>query len=216
MQIETQRLLLRDFTTDDVEALAACRTDERYWRYYERVDDVEAGAREHVGLFVGWQAEQPRTHFQLAIVLEQDGTLIGDCGLRRRPQLSFGGATDLEADIGYELDPRYWGQGYATEAMRALVHYGFESLGLHRIWAFCLAANEPSWRLMERLGMRREGVLQQNVRLRGRWVDTYVYGLLHDAWRSNLATDIGPRDVAVGRQTRAQLPTNAATSPDER
>jgi ribosomal-protein-alanine N-acetyltransferase len=184
MQIETERLLLRDFTLGDVEALAACRMDERYWRYYDRVDDVEATAREHVELFVRWQSETPRTHYQLAIVLKQDDTLIGDCGLRRRPQVEYGGASDLEADIGYELDPRYWRQGYATEAMRALVSFGFETLGLHRVWAFCLAANEPSWRLMERLGMHREGQLRQNAQLRGRWVETFVYGLLEDEWKS--------------------------------
>jgi len=184
MQIETDRLVLRDFTMDDVEALAACRADARYWRHYDRVDDIEVNAREHVELFVRWQHEQPRTHFQLAITWKEDGALIGDCGLRRRPQLSFGGATDLEADIGYELDPRYWGLGLATEAMRALVAHGFETMALHRVWAFCLAANEPSWRLMERLGMRREGVLKQNVRLRGHWVDTYVYAVLEDEWKS--------------------------------
>jgi RimJ/RimL family protein N-acetyltransferase len=184
MQLETERLLLRDFTLADVEALAACRRDERYWRYYDSVQDIESSAREHVELFVGWQDTSPRTHFQLAIVLKQDETLIGDCGLRRRPQVEYGGASDVEADIGYELDPRFWGQGYATEAVKALLQYGFDALKLHRVWAFCLAENEPSWRLMERIGMRREGVLRQNVRLRRRWVDTFVYGVLEDAWKS--------------------------------
>jgi RimJ/RimL family protein N-acetyltransferase len=184
MQIETERLLLRDFTLDDVDALAACRRDERYWRYYDSVQDIEAGAREHVELFMSWQIASPRTHFQLAIVLKHGDTLIGDCGLRRRPQLDYGGASDLEADIGYELDPRFWGQGYATEAVKALLDYGFDALKLHRVWAFCLAENEPSWRLMKRVGMRREGVLRQNVRLGGHWVDTYVYALLEEEWKT--------------------------------
>ena len=184
MQIETERLILRDFTLADVNALAACRADERYWRYYDRVGDVEDNAREHVQLFMQWQREEPRTHFQMAIILKQEARLIGDCGLRRRPQLSYGGATDLEADIGYELDPEQWGQGYATEAVQAILSYGFEMLELHRVWAFCLALNKPSWRVMERLGMQREGVLKQNARLNGRWVDTYVYALLEEAWES--------------------------------
>ena len=184
MQIETDRLILRDFTKEDVSALADCRADERYWLYYDRVADIEENAREHVELFIRWRSEEPRTHFQLAILLKQEGRLIGDCGLRRRPQLSYGGATDLEADIGYELDPRQWGRGYATEAVQSLLRFGFQTLGLHRVWAFCLAANEPSWRLMERLGMRREGVLRQNARLNGRWADTYVYGMLQESWES--------------------------------
>lgn len=178
MQLETPRLLLRDFRPDDAPALAACRADERYWRYYDRVDDVEANAREHVELFVRWQSEAPRTHFQLAIVLKHNDALIGDCGLRQHEQVSYGTPNRLEADIGDELDPRHWRNGYATEAVRALLGYGFDTLNLHRVWAYCLAENEASWRLMERLGMRREGVLRANVRLQGRWADTYLYGLL--------------------------------------
>lgn len=180
MQIETPRLLLRDFTLDDVEALAACQTDERFWRYYDRVEDIEARTRELVALFVGWQDAQPRMRFQLAVILKQDGSLIGDCGLRQRLQASYGG----QAELGYELDPRHWGNGYATEAAQALLAYGFETLGLHRVWATCLAINAPSWHLMERLGMRREGVLEKNGRLNGGWVDTYLYGLLEDEWKS--------------------------------
>jgi ribosomal-protein-alanine N-acetyltransferase len=180
MQIETPRLLLRDFTLDDVEALAACQADERFWRFYERVDDIETRAREHIELFVGWQAVQPRTHFQFAIVLKQDGSLIGDCGLRQHVQARYGG----QAELGYELDPQHWGNGYATEAAQAMIAYGFETLNLHRVWATCRGENAPSWRLMERLGMRREGVFEKEARLDGRWVDTYLYALLEDEWRS--------------------------------
>lgn len=186
MEIETTRLLLRDFTLEDVLALVACRSDERYWRFYDRPEDVEANAREHVELFVRRQAESPRTNFQLAIVLKEDGRLIGDAGIRRHSQVSYGEGKENEADIGYELDPRCWGHGYATEAVSALVEYGFGTLKLHRVWAYCMAENEASWRLMERLGMQREGVLRQNTLLGGRWVDTYVYGLLEDEWKSAL------------------------------
>jgi ribosomal-protein-alanine N-acetyltransferase len=182
MELETDRLILRDFTLEDVEALARCREDERYWRYYEPVEDVAAHARQHVEWFVGWQKAEPRTHFQLAITLRDTGALIGDCGLRGRPQVNVGYDADLEADIGYELNPAFWGQGLATEAVRRIVDFGFRELELHRVWAFCLGDNEPSWRLMERLGMQREGVLRQNLRVRERWRDTYQYGILREEW----------------------------------
>ena len=186
MQIETERLLLRDFTLKDVEALAACRADERYWRFYNLVDDIEANAREHIELFVRWQEQQPRTHFQLAIVLRQTGRLIGNCGLRQGAQVFHRSPDASEAELGYELDPFHWGNGYATEAARAMVAYGFQTLGLHRVFASCLGDNEASWRLMERLGMRREGVLRAQADLRGLMVDTYLYGLLKEEWKSQL------------------------------
>jgi RimJ/RimL family protein N-acetyltransferase len=64
----------------------------------------------------------------------------------------------------------------------ALLAFGFGQLGLHRVWAFCLAENKASWRVMERAGLRREGVLRNNVRLQRRWWDTAVYAILEGEW----------------------------------
>jgi ribosomal-protein-alanine N-acetyltransferase len=89
-----------------------------------------------------------------------------------------------EAELGYELEPRHWGKGYASEAARAMVAYGFEALELDRVFAYTLGENEASWRLMKRLGMRREGVLRDQANLRGHRVDTYLYGLLKEEWKS--------------------------------
>ena len=187
MELETERLVLRDFVTEDAAALAACRHGDAFWRFYEPRADTHGEAREHVGMFVAWQGEKPRTHFQLATVLKEDGRLIGSCGIRQRPQVQYGESSPSEADIGYELDPEYWGQGYATEAVGRLLTFGFGEMGLHRVWAFCLLENTASWRVMEHLGMRREGVLRANVRLREQWWDTAVYGMLAEEWRSRMS-----------------------------
>jgi RimJ/RimL family protein N-acetyltransferase len=186
MNLETQRLILRDFVMADTADLAACRQDQRYWRYYEVEDDIAGQAQEHVSMFVRWQSDLPRTHYQLAVVLKETGRLIGSSGIRQRPQVQYGVSSPGEADVGYELDPAQWGRGYATEAVLALLAFGFGRLGLHRVWAFCLAENTASWRVMERLGMRREGVLQSNVWMRARWWDTAVYALLAEEWRSKI------------------------------
>jgi len=183
MELETERLILRDFTPGDVEALARCRQDERYWRYYEPVTDIVEHARQHVEWFVQWQEATPRSHFQLAITLRESGELIGDCGLRGRPQVDVGYDAGLEADIGYELNPAFWGRGLTTEAVQRIVDFGFQELELHRIWAFCLGANERSWRLMERIGMQREGALRKNLIVREHWYDTYLYGMLRAEWQ---------------------------------
>ena len=120
--------------------------------------------------------ERPRRRFQLAMTLRGGGEAVGSCGLRRKP-----GGED-EADIGYELAPRLWGQGYATEAARAMVDFGFRELGLHRISSWCIADNAASARVLEKDGFTLEGRLRQNERFKGRRGDTLLYGLLREEW----------------------------------
>ncbi len=184
MQIETKRLLLREFVADDWRPSFEYHGDARYWELYERQDWDETKERERVAMFIDWQRPKPRLRFQLAVMLRAEGRLIGNCGLRVRRSMVQGTDGVWEGDIGYELDPRYWGQGYATEAAAAIVRLGFEDLRLHRIWSFCIADNERSWRLMERLGMRREGHFRENEWMQGRWWDTLVYAFLEEEWRA--------------------------------
>jgi RimJ/RimL family protein N-acetyltransferase len=87
-----------------------------------------------------------------------------------------------DADIGYELDPHYWGHGYAIEAARAIMEFGFAELLLHRIWAKTNADNTGSIRLLEKLGMRQEGRLREKEYFKGRWWDTLIYAILDREW----------------------------------
>jgi RimJ/RimL family protein N-acetyltransferase len=92
-------------------------------------------------------------------------------------------AQDRQAELGWVLDPAYAGRGLATEAVRALLGVCFERLDLHRVSAACLAGNTASWRLMERVGMRRERHVVQAELLRdGTWSDAYGYAILREEW----------------------------------
>lgn len=177
MQITTTRLTLRDFVADDWSAVLAYQSDPRYLRYYAWTGRAEAEVRAFVQMFLDHQAQTPRRKFQLAITLLESRQLIGNVGLRRKAE------NDWEADLGYELDPNYWGHGYATEAARAMVAFGFKELGLHRISSWCLADNTASAHVLEKLGLRREGCWRENEYFKGRWWDTLVYGLLENEWR---------------------------------
>jgi ribosomal-protein-alanine N-acetyltransferase len=177
MEQRTERLLLREFAREDWRAVLAYQSNPRYLRYYEWEERTEADVRAFVRMFVGFQRETPRRTFQLAIVLPESGQLIGNCGVRvRDPEMRAG-------DIGYELDPAHWGHGYATEAARAMLAYGFGPLGLHRIGAECVAENTASARVLEKIGMTREGRLRRNVWMKGRWWDTLLYAILDDEYR---------------------------------
>jgi RimJ/RimL family protein N-acetyltransferase len=183
MRIETERLVLREFVATDWPAIKGYQQDERYWRYYETEEGAVVDRRGLLERFLAAQSDRPRRSFQLAVTLKRDGRLIGNFGVRLRRLVDFG-ASDaaFEADIGYELDPAHWRQGFATEAAAAMVDFAFRDLRVHRVWAACLADNEASWRLLERLHFRREGRLHENERMRGRWWDTFLYGLLMEEW----------------------------------
>lgn len=176
MKLTTQRLVLREFVAEDWPAVLAYQSDPRYLRYYEWTERTEADVLTFVQRFVDWQTEEPRIKYQLAITLPEDGRLIGNCGLR----LAEAGAK--VGDLGYEIAPIYWGQGYATEAATEMLRFGFGELGLHRIWSHTVGENVASQRVLEKLGMRYEGRLRETQRYKGRWWDTVVHGILAEEW----------------------------------
>jgi len=177
MELQTPRLNLREFVEADWPAVLAYQQNPLYLRYYEWESRDVQGVREFLKVFLNNRKQEKRHKFQLAVTLRETGKLIGNCGIRQDEPGSCVG------DIGYEFAPEYWGQGYATEAASEIVRFGFEELGLHRIWSWCVADNVGSWRVMEKLGMRCEGLLRENEFYKGRWWDTLMYAILENEWR---------------------------------
>lgn len=177
MELTTPRLTLREFTADDWPAVLAYQQDPRYLQYYEWTGRTAEEVRAFVGMFVAQQQAQPRHRFQLAVTLSDTGELIGNCGVRQSS------AEAIDAEIGYELAPRHWGQGYATEAARAMLAFAFETLRVHRVAAWCVAENTGSVRVLEKLGMVQEGHMRETAFYKGRWWDSLVYAILEEDWR---------------------------------
>jgi [ribosomal protein S5]-alanine N-acetyltransferase len=126
------------------------------------------------------------TGLHLAIALrhgDRDGdTLYGGVGLRIEREHS-------RAELGYWIGLPYWGKGYATEAAKALVQYGFEILGLHRIFACHFARNSASARVLQKVGMRHEGSQRAHIVKWGEFIDLEIYGMLaSDAERTGIGT----------------------------
>jgi [ribosomal protein S5]-alanine N-acetyltransferase len=176
MEIATRRLLLREFCAGDVPAVFAYQSKPRYSRFYPWSRRTEANARAMVSRFISWQQAPARRKVQLAITRE--GVLIGSVGLRRSS------ARTRVAEVGFELDPDQWGNGYATEAASALLGWGFDQLGLHRAGAHCIAENQASIRVLQRLGLRLEGRSRENQYFKRRWWDTLHFGVLEQEWRA--------------------------------
>jgi len=179
MELVTERLILREFKENDWPDVLAYQSAPLYLRYYEWTEKRPEAVREFVHIFLAQQKEQPRSKFQLAVTLKPNLQLIGSCGIRTKS------AVAREGDIGYELSPQHWGQGYATEAARAVLQFGFAELALHRVWACCIADNARSARVLERLGMRLEGRLREKEHFKGRWWDTLLYAILDHEWRAH-------------------------------
>ena len=177
MEIETKRLHLREIKFNDWPQVLAYQSDPRYHKFYPFTDRTPNEAQEFVKMFLEQQQEQPRKKFQLAITLKNKPNLIGTCGIR------LDQFDTHQADLGYDLSPTHWGNGYATEAAQALLHFGFNTLHLHRIWSWCIAENHASARVLERLGMQLEGRLREKEWFKNRWWDTLIYGILETEWK---------------------------------
>ena len=174
--LSTPRLRLREVKESDWPAVLDYQTKESYLQYYPWEERTPANVQRFLQRFIEWRQEQPRSKFQLAITLPETKDLIGLCGIRKKSAQSW------EAELGYELDPAYWGQGLATEAARALLSFGFEALRLHRVWASCLAENKASQGVLKKLGMLHEGRLRENRWMKGYWRDTLIYAILRQEW----------------------------------
>ncbi len=176
LPIVTERLVLRRFTHADIpDVLRFVSHPSVATVTSTRIPATEEGVRRYIDLQNTYQPFEEDRVFELAIERKEDGRVIGFVGMIVQ---EYG-----QGEVGWVLGVDDRGQGYATEAARALIDYGFHSLGLHRIHADTSTSNRASWRMMERLGMRREGLLRGAVYENGAWVDRYIYGLLADEWR---------------------------------
>ena len=129
----------------------------------------------------------------MTIVVELEGEVIGDLMLRLEDAWAQAEVADqargVQAELGWVLHPDHAGHGYATEAVRELIRICFEDLGLRRVTAECFADNVASWRLMERVGMRREAhTVRDSLHRSGAWLDGMGYALLAEEWRGAAET----------------------------
>lgn len=177
--IRTPRLDLRPVTTDDFTAIHAYQRLPEVCRYLYWGPLDEAGSRASVATKCSRTTlRESGDILQLAVVVRETGTLVGDV------TFVWTSAEHRQGGIGYVFHPDHAGHGYATEASRALLKLGFEELRLHRIQAELDGRNTASAKLLERLGMRREGHLRENEFLDGEWSDEVIYAMLAREWRA--------------------------------
>jgi RimJ/RimL family protein N-acetyltransferase len=170
--IETDRLTLREYTEDDIPALVPLIGTREVAATTLRI--AHPYTEQHAKDFI----EKTRNdgEIRLAITLRKAGYLCGGVGLKLEP-------AHFRAELGYWIGVPYWGHGYATEAARALLRYGFENLHLNRIAATHFEGNLVSGKILRKLGMRHEGCLRQHLCKWDKFIDVECYGILRKEWR---------------------------------
>jgi RimJ/RimL family protein N-acetyltransferase len=178
LPIETERLLLRKYRDEDVDDIVEYSREVNYWltRNLDWEPTAE-GVKAHYECQRDIYPESYPEWFDLAVELKAENKVVGAVGL------GVFNKEQGQASMGWLLGCRYQGQGFATEAAQAMLAYGFGTMGLHRITARTGSRNTRSWRLMERIGMRREAHFRHSHTVMGEWDDEFVYALLADEWR---------------------------------
>jgi ribosomal-protein-alanine N-acetyltransferase len=174
LPIVTPRLILRRYVKDDVHDLLECVSHPSVAGATPEIEASEAGVGKYIEMQSALAPFEDGRCFDLALERKKDGKVVGLVSLVRQKH--------RQGEIGWALGVAYRGQGYATEAARALMTYGFTVLDLHRIEAGTNSGNTGSWRVMERLGMRQEARLRDAVARDGEWLDTLIYGTLSREW----------------------------------
>ncbi|SDG93985.1 Protein N-acetyltransferase, RimJ/RimL family [Pelagibacterium luteolum] len=177
--IETERLLLRQFRLSDVDATAAYEGLPEVARYCSWEPRTRRRIKELIPRWIAMDGLGAKSEgIQYAVVLKASGRQIGDC------VLMFDDIAARQGQLGYVMDPAHQGRGYTTEAARAVLGVGFDRVGLHRISARCDTRNFASWRVMEKLSMRREAHFREHAIFKGEWDEEFVYAMLEDEWRA--------------------------------
>ena len=178
MNVETDRLIIRDFNKSDWEDLHVLYMKPETVKYNPSgyPENEEASKK----VVAGWSLQPEnaeRSKYTAAIIAKIDLKFVGVISL------DLGDRKYRKGEIWYKLLPDYWGQGLATEAMKAMVSFGFEQLKLHRIECGCSIHNIASFKVMEKVGMTKEGIKRKVLPLDNGWHDAYLYAILEEDYR---------------------------------
>jgi RimJ/RimL family protein N-acetyltransferase len=193
-QLDSPRLWLRRFRTTDAEALARYRNDPDVARLQAwDVPYTRVQAERFIESLANVSPGRPGAWFQFAVVLRADGVLIGDCALRTT-------RTDpRQAELGFSFATPYQRHGYACEAVHAVLHYVFTTLGMHRVFSITDTRNQRAQRLLERTAFRHEGHFVENTWFKGEWSSEFLYAQLASEWQTSSTRQIESDGIVRAR-----------------
>lgn len=171
MELLTPRLTLREFRKTDFASFRELESHPATYHYESACPD-ETATRKSLENALADSRQTPRTRYRLAV------TICPADEVRGRVTLALINDSIREWEIGWAIHPDEWGKGFAVEAAQRLLEFAFTDLGAHRVVAFSHAQNTASLRVMQKLGMRQEGLLRETRQWQGGWVNEVVYAIL--------------------------------------
>ncbi|AIQ14319.1 GNAT family N-acetyltransferase [Paenibacillus durus] len=169
--LETDRFVLRQLKQDDSREIFQYFSLDEVTKFYDLESFTNIEQAEE--LIDRWNQKFERNQgIRWGITLRSESRVIGTCGFHGWMKNHY------KAEIGYELTPEYWRQGYMTEVIQKAIEFGFDNLGLNRIEAFVEPENVGSRKVLEKIGLSEEGTLKEHFYWRNRFVDTVIYALL--------------------------------------
>jgi RimJ/RimL family protein N-acetyltransferase len=174
--LSSERVVLRELMREDWPAIHAYASRIEVCRYQPWGPNTPDETTAFVEAAIASAQENPRQRYVLTVALVEDDKVVG------LTEINVRDAGFAVGEIAYVLHPDYWGRGIATEAAQRLLRFGFEILGLHRIYATCDPRNLASSRVMEKIGMQYEGRLRETMFIRDGWRDSLVYAILATEW----------------------------------
>ncbi|WP_342443739.1 GNAT family N-acetyltransferase [Lysinibacillus sp. FSL K6-0057] len=177
MIFANEKLFLREFTQYDWIDVHKYASQEIVCRYQTWGPNTEEDSKEFIQDVLDEATQTPRERYVFAIIYQE--TLIGAV------EIMIQDFTNKVGEIGYIVNPDYWGKGVATQSAKLMITFGFETLKLHRICATCDPRNIGSAKVLEKVGMLKEGVLRENMLMKdGVWRDSLLYSVLKQEWSS--------------------------------
>lgn len=180
MTILTERLILEELSKENTEAVHQLHSLPETDQYNTLgIPKSMEETRQLIAQWLELQQAAPRKLYVYAIKEKEQSSFAGLIAM------PIGKPNFRIAEVWYKLHPHFWGRGYATEALKGLLDFGFTQLKLHRIEAGCAVENVASVRVLEKAGMHREGSKRKVLPIRGQWVDNYEYAILEEDFKGN-------------------------------
>ncbi|WP_252503863.1 GNAT family N-acetyltransferase [Sporosarcina sp. Marseille-Q4943] len=170
--LKSERVILREMEENDWKGVHKYASQEKVCQYQPWGPNSEQESEGFVKQVIKDAKKEPRSRFMFAVIDKESGEMIG------AGEINIRDFSNRVGEIAYIVNPQYWGKGYATDLAKLLIAYGFNDLKLHRIFATCDPRNIGSSRVLEKVGLIKEGRMRENLLLKDGWRDSLLYSIL--------------------------------------
>lgn len=175
----SERIILREMERKDWKDVHQYASQDKVCQYQPWGPNSEQESKDFVEQVILDAEKDHRSRFVFTIILKEHGEMIGSGEINLRD------STNRVGEIAYIINPKYWRMGFATEVANLLISYGFNQLKLHRIFATCDPRNIGSLRVLEKVGMMKEGRIREHILIKDGWRDSLLYSVLEQEWNCN-------------------------------